>query len=112
MSPQLAGSIRIGGIARHAAHSNGRSFGGGPQMVEISRDSRRVYLTNSLYSAWDRQFYPRGAAGVAIMCNANPTGGIQLDPDFFVDFGDGYGAHQIHLEGGDCSTESFCYPSA
>jgi methanethiol oxidase len=31
---------------------------GGPQMVEISRDGKRVYLTNSLYSTWDDQFYP------------------------------------------------------
>jgi len=112
MSPKLAGSVRIGGIARHAPHPNGRSFAGGPQMVEISRDGRRVYLTNSLYSAWDRQFYPQGAAGAAVMCKADPKGGIQLDPDFLVEFGEGYGAHQIRLEGGDCSTDSFCYPSA
>ena len=29
-------------------------------MVELSRDGRRVYLTNSLYSPWDAQFYPGG----------------------------------------------------
>jgi len=23
-----------------------------------------------------------------------------------------YGAHQVRLEGGDCSTDSFCYSSA
>jgi selenium-binding protein 1 len=27
-------------------------------MVEISRDGKRVYWTNSLYSTWDDQFYP------------------------------------------------------
>ena len=31
--------------------------------------------------------------------------------DFLVSFPDGYRAHQIRLEGGDCSTDSFCYPS-
>jgi selenium-binding protein 1 len=40
------------------------------------------------------------------------NGGIDLDPDFHVDFGAGYGAHQIRLQGGDCSTDSFCYTSA
>lgn len=30
-------------------------------MVEISRDGKRVYWTNSLYSTWDNQFYPDGA---------------------------------------------------
>ena len=33
---------------------------GGPQMVEVSRDRKRVYFTNSLYGAWDDQFYPDG----------------------------------------------------
>ena len=32
---------------------------GGPQMVEVSRDGRRVYFTNSLYAAMT-QFYPEG----------------------------------------------------
>ena len=39
-------------------------------------------------------------------------GGITLDPEFYVDFGPHYGAHQVRLQGGDCSTDSFCYPSA
>ena len=65
MKPTLAGSVRIGGIARRAAHPNGRPFGGGPQMIEISRDGKRVYFTNSLYSTWDTQFYPQRRAGRA-----------------------------------------------
>jgi methanethiol oxidase len=44
--PKLAGSVRIGGIARHTAHPNGKAYAGGPQMVEISRDGKRVYWTN------------------------------------------------------------------
>src|ERR1700733_10550644 len=58
--PKLTGSVRIGGIARRAPHPNGKAFAGGPQMVEISRDGKRVYWTNSLYSTWDNQFYPDG----------------------------------------------------
>jgi selenium-binding protein 1 len=46
------------------------------------------------------------------MCNVGVNGGIELDPRFVVDFGAEYGAHQIRLQGGDCSTDSFCYPSA
>ena len=41
--------------------------------------------------------------------NVNPEGGISLDEDFFVDFGEGR-AHQVRLEGGDASSDSFCYP--
>src|SRR5690606_16735608 len=56
MAPKLTGSVRLGGIVDHTPHPSGRAFGGGPQMVEISRDGERVYFTNSLYSTWDQQF--------------------------------------------------------
>lgn len=110
MEPRLSGSVHIGGIVRHAPHANGRPFGGGPQMIEISRDGQRVHFTNSLYSSWDTQFYPDGIAGVQAMCQVN--GSFALDKEFYVDFGKDYGAHQVRLQGGDCSTDSFCYPSA
>jgi methanethiol oxidase len=45
------------------------------------------------------------------MVNARPGGGLELDKDYFVRFPEGYRAHQVRLEGGDCSTDSFCYPS-
>jgi selenium-binding protein 1 len=112
MKPKQSGSVRIGGIAQRAKHPNGRAFPGGPQMTEISRDGKRVYFSNGLYSSWDRQFYPAGLAGVQVMCNVGADGGLALDHEFCVEFGADYGAHQIRLEGGDCSTDSFCYPSA
>jgi selenium-binding protein 1 len=109
---KLVGSVRLGGVAAHATHPSGRPFAGGPQMTEISRDGKRVYFTNSLYSAWDKQFYPAGIPGVQAMCKVGADGGIELDREFYVDFGQEYGAHQVRLQGGDCSTDSFCYPSA
>ena len=27
-------------------------------MIQLSLDGKRLYVTTSLYSAWDRQFYP------------------------------------------------------
>ena len=110
--PKLAGSVHIGGIARRTPHPNGKAYAGGPQMVEISRDGKRVYWTNSLYSTWDKQFYPDGMPGAAVMANAGPSGGLELAKDYWVNCPDGYRPHQIRLEGGDCSTDSFCYPSA
>jgi methanethiol oxidase len=109
---KLAGSVRIGGIARRSQHPSGKQYAGGPQMVEISRDGRRVYWTNSLYSTWDNQFYPDGIPGAEVMAIAGPNGGLELAQNYWVSFPDGYRAHQIRLEGGDCSTDSFCYPSA
>jgi methanethiol oxidase len=55
-------------------------------MVEISRDGRRVYFTNSLYAAWDKQFYPDGIRGWMVKLDVGPSGGMALDPKFFVDF--------------------------
>ena len=111
LEPTLAGSVHIGGIARRTDHPNGRAFRGGPQMVEISRDGRRVYWTNGLYSTWDDQFYPAGVPAAMVKADVGDGGGLALDKAFWVEFPEGYRAHQIRLEGGDCSTDSFCYPS-
>jgi len=111
MKPTLTGSVKVGGIANRTPHPNGKTFGGGPQMVEISRDGKRVYFTNSLYSTWDDQFYPDGVPGLQVMANVKPNGGIELDREFLVEFEPGYRSHQVRLEGGDCSTDSFCFPS-
>ncbi len=109
--PRLTGSVRLGGIVRRAPHPQKprQPLNGGPQMVEVSRDGRRVYLTNSLYYAWDEQFYPDGVRSWMVKLDADPAGRLTLDPNFFVEF-DGYRSHQIRLEGGDCSSDSYCYP--
>ena len=52
---------------------------GGPQMVEISRDGRRVYFTSSLYGAIDRQFYPDGLDGWMVKLDVGPDGGLAFD---------------------------------
>ena len=79
-------------------------------MVELSRDGRRVYLTNSLYASWDAQFYPDGIRGWAAKFDVSPEGGLQLDPAFFPEF-DGLRPHQVRLQGGDASSDSYCYPN-
>jgi methanethiol oxidase len=111
MNPVLAGAVHIGGITRRTKHPSGRSYAGGPQMVEISRDGKRVYWTNGLYSTWDDQFYPDGVPGAMVKADVGKDGGLSLDANFWVEFPEGYRTHQIRLEGGDCSTDSFCYPS-
>jgi len=109
-SPRLTGSVRIGGIVRRAAHPSfaNEPLNGGPQMVEISRDGRRVYFTNSLYASWDAQFYPDGIRGWMAKLDVQPEGGCRLDPDFLLEF-DGLRPHQVHLEGGDASSDSYCF---
>jgi selenium-binding protein 1 len=109
VNPKKTGSVHLGGIVRRAAHPKKPSqrLAGGPQMVEISRDGRRVYFTNSLYSPWDAQFYPDGVGGWLVKLDADATG-MRLDERFFVEFG-GLRAHQLRLEGGDASSDSYCF---
>ncbi len=111
-NPRLTGSVHLGGIVRQAPHpASDGPLNGGPQMVEISRDGRRVYLTNSLYASWDAQFYPEGIRGWAAKFDVPPEGGLRLDPAFFPQFG-GLRPHQVRLQGGDASSDSYCYPNA
>jgi selenium-binding protein 1 len=109
-APRLTGSVRMGGIVSRAPHPAWGGLNGGPQMVEVSRDGRRIYFTNSLYGAIDAQFYPGGMKGWMVRVNAKPDGGIEVDPDFFLDWPAGHLPHQIRLEGGDASSDSYCYP--
>jgi methanethiol oxidase len=109
--PRLAGKVEIGGIVRRKGHPKSKGpLLGAPQMVEISRDAKRVYFTNSLYSVVDDQFYPDRMTGWMAKVNVAAAGGISFDENFFVDFGETR-SHQIRLEGGDASTDTFCYPS-
>ena len=85
-------------------------------MVEVSRDGKRIYLTNSLYGSWDDQFYPDGVGSWFAKIDTDPAagGGLSLDEKFFPHGDDafrGRRVHQVRLGGGDASSDSYCYPS-
>ena len=101
-APRETGSVRLGGIVERAAAPGGGPLNGGPQMVETRRDGRRVFLTNSLYAAWDAQFYPEGIDGWLVKLDAGEDGSLTVDPDVFVPFS-GERPHQVRLSGGDAS---------
>jgi selenium-binding protein 1 len=108
--PKKVSSIHLGGIARRAAHPSRpqHALNGGPQMVEISRDGKRVYFTNGLYTPWDNQFYPDGVRGWMAKVDVGANGGMQLDSKFFLE-SEAMRTHQVRLEGGDASSDSYCY---
>ena len=54
---RLTGRLWLGGLLGKPTDA-GRELSGGPQMIQLSLDGRRLYVTNSLYSTWDNQFYP------------------------------------------------------
>jgi selenium-binding protein 1 len=110
-NPVLVGTAKIGGMVRRSPHpiAPDKPLNGGPQMVEVSRDGRRVYITNSLYTPWDAQFYPDGIRGWMARLDVDANGGIGFDRNFLVEFEDGYRPHQVRLQGGDASSDSYCF---
>jgi selenium-binding protein 1 len=110
-NPKKVRSLKLGGIVNRAAHPSNpnKPLNGGPQMVEVSRDGQRLYFSNSLYTPWDRQFFPDGVQGWIAKVNVPAGGGaMRLDENFFVETG-AIRPHQVRLEGGDASSDSFCY---
>ncbi len=108
--PRDVGSVHLGGIVRRSPHpaAPGVPLSGGPQMVEVSGDGHRVYFTNSLYGAWDDQFYPGGVGAWMAKLDVDPAGGLALDERFFP-HGEGFRGrrvHQVRLQGGDASSDS------
>ena len=74
-NPKLVGQIFLGGsITKEfgakvtkdlelkeqpsARYIQGKRIQGGPQMIQLSLDGKRLYTTTSLFSPWDKQFYP------------------------------------------------------
>ena len=102
--PRLTAQLQLGGVLGKPSDA-GRELNGGPQMLQLSLDGRRLYVTNSLYSTWDNQFYPELRSWL-LKIHCGPDGGMELDPDFFVDFHPAR-AHEVRLPGGDCTTEIF-----
>jgi methanethiol oxidase len=107
--PRLTGRLWLGGLLGKAGDA-GRELTGGPQMLQLSLDGRRLYVTNSLYSTWDNQFYPELRSWL-LKVDVAEDGTMEVDRDFFVDFHERAGgparAHEVRLGGGDCTTEIF-----
>ncbi|KAK1294705.1 Selenium-binding protein 1 [Acorus calamus] len=105
--PVLSGQVWVGGLIQKGSAViaeaedgtelqfevpaiQGKRLRGGPQMIQLSLDGKRLYVTNSLFSAWDQQFYPEIVEKGSHMLQINvdtEKGGLTVNPDFFVDFG-------------------------
>ena len=110
--PKLTAQLWCGGVIGKQAEARGKQLTGGPQMLQLSLDGRRLYVTNSLYSTWDNQFYPQiaeqGSYMLQIDCDTQ-RGGMKINPEFYVDFGrEPHGparAHEIRFPGGDSTSD-------
>ena len=85
-SPARCASAASSARATHPGAKNGK-LSGGPQMVEVSRDGRRVYFTNSLYGAIDPQFYRGRIRRLDGQARRQPgRRAFAFDPKFFIEW--------------------------
>jgi len=126
--PKLVGQVFIGGSIRKGGSVkiigaeagtepeipliNGNKIEGGPQMIQLSLDGKRLYVTTSLFSPWDKQFYPGlGENGCSLLQIDVDTvnGGLKVNDKFIVNFSnepEGPAlAHEIRYPGGDCTSD-------
>lgn len=126
-NPKLVGQLYISGSAVKGGNVTileenitppepmmvkGQRIYGAPQMIQLTLDGKRLYVTTSLFSPWDRQFYPEMVKNGSVLLKINvdtEKGGLEIDKDFLVDFGtepDGpVLAHEIRFPGGDCTSD-------
>ena len=110
--PKLTGQVWLGGMLGKAPQVNGVDVQGAPQMIQLSLDGKRLYVTTSLFSSWDNQFYPsmkdKGGQMYMIDCNTE-SGGMSINPDFVVDFGQEPNGpsrcHEMRYPGGDVTSD-------
>lgn len=127
--PKLVGQIFLGGLLLkdglltvvkdselkeqpEPVYIKERRLFGSPQMLQLSLDGKRLYVTTSLFTPWDKQFYPEAVKHGSTLVKLDVdtiNGGLSLDQDFLVDFGkepDGpIMAHETRYPGGDCTSD-------
>ena len=109
---KVVSGLPEGRTATDVVTVNGVELSGGPQMIQLSLDGKRLYATDSLISSWDKQFYPElvknGTKLIQIDVDTE-KGGLTMNDDFLVDFGkEPWGpvlAHEVRYPGGDCSSD-------
>lgn len=90
---------------------NGRRLVGGPQMLQLSLDGKRLYVSTSLFSPWDKQFYPEMVEKGGFIAQLDidiENGGMKLNDKFLVDFGleeKPALPHEMRYPGGDCTSD-------
>lgn len=120
-NPKLTGQVFLGGMLvsdsevkvvdaqdplepSEPVYVKGRRLYGAPQMLQLSLDGKRLYVTSSLFSPWDKQFYPKTIEHGSTLIKLDVdvvNGGMSLDKDFLIDFGNAPGgpllAHEMRF---------------
>ncbi|CAG9800834.1 unnamed protein product [Chironomus riparius] len=128
-NPKLVGQVFLGGLILNDSgvkvledtelteqpspvEIKGRRLYGGPQMLQLSLDGKRLYVSSSLFSPWDKQFYPdmvKNGGTIVQLDVDTENGGMKINENFLVDFGKEPNGpslpHEMRYPGGDCSSD-------
>jgi selenium-binding protein 1 len=115
-NPVFVDRILLGGfpfIQPNNVTINNITLGGGPQMLRLSPDGQDLFVTNSLFSNWDREFYgtfsnfrsiDKGSWLVRVktgVVKGVKTSPMSIDPTLFIDFSNEPNgpvrAHEVHI---------------
>ncbi|KAF2899509.1 hypothetical protein ILUMI_06667 [Ignelater luminosus] len=127
--PKLTGQVFLGGMILNDSkvkviedpeldaqpkpvYVKGKRLYGSPQMLQLSLDGKRLYVSSSLFSPWDKQFYPDSIKHGSFLVKLDvdvENGGMKLDENFLIDFEEGPDgpllAHEMRYPGGDCTSD-------
>ena len=108
-NPKLTGQLWLGGAARQAERRRPRAQRRAADAPALAR--RPPPLRHQLALLDLGQPVLPGLRSWLLRVELRPDGGMEVDRDFFVDFHDRPDgparAHEVRLQGGDCTTEIF-----
>jgi selenium-binding protein 1 len=107
--PARDGSVQLGGIVREASHPAAGALQGGPQMVEVSARRAPGHLTNGRCTRAGTGSSTR-AASRAGWSSSTAEGEGLASTRTSSSSTTGSGPHQVRLQGGDASSDSYCFP--
>lgn len=115
LKPVLVSQIWMGGLlGKPVPTIKGKYLNGGPQMLRLTQDNEHLYVTNSLYSTWDDQFYNteknninKNGSWLCRVITGTKEGEMvekaHIDKHFLVDFANANKgpsrAHECHIDG-------------
>ena len=112
-NPVLVGGIgNLGGVTAVTPGTNsfnpnsylfaaGKRYAGGPQMLRLDPAGYNIYVTNSLFSSWDDEFFPQASPPSGEDGSILTNGGMMIKLDTGVRRGERVGPMEIDVSFGE-----------
>lgn len=98
---------RLGGLGAPDGREGAPARSGGPPPSSCLA-TEAAYVTNGFHAGWTERFYAAGTPGWMVKLDLHPDGGMCVDSRFSPAL-EQWRPQQVRLEGGDASSDVFCY---